>query len=223
MTLDEREDAWLRAAFAAPLPAAESAADAASCPAPERVWEAVHGGLPASEMREVVEHVALCAACAEEWRLAMALGAGGEAGRSAEAAALRRPGPRLWLGVAAVLLTGVLGVQVYRTQQERTQPPVNRQPVQERIQTLVPESTPLSRADCLLRWTPVRGARSYDVVVRAADLTPVVAARDLIPSELRVEPSALRGVKPGQKIFWQVTANLDGGGQTTSTFIHTLQ
>lgn len=222
MTLDEREDAWLRAAFAAPLPEAESAADAASCPPPETLWEAVHGGLPPSAMRAVVEHVALCPACAEEWRLAMVLGEG-ESGRRAEAAAPRRPGPRLWLGVAAVLLTSVVGVQVYRTQQERTQVPTYRQDLQERIRSVVPESTPLSRSHCLLRWTPVRGASSYDVVVRAADLTPVVTARDLTRLELRVEPAALQGVKPGQKILWQVTANLDGGGQRSSTFIHTLQ
>jgi putative zinc finger protein len=66
---DPREIASMRRAFrrsAAP-PKPES------CPAPATIWAALHGELSLSEVRRIVDHTADCAACAEDWRLALAL------------------------------------------------------------------------------------------------------------------------------------------------------
>ncbi|MFP5286809.1 MAG: zf-HC2 domain-containing protein, partial [Thermoanaerobaculia bacterium] len=58
----------LRAAFTTPDPTSQ---DCASCPEPDRIWEAVRGELPPEEVRDIVDHVAVCASCAEDWRIAV--------------------------------------------------------------------------------------------------------------------------------------------------------
>lgn len=63
-------EARLRAAFQA-IP--EGKAPSESCPAPEKIWAAVHMELPQSERRELVDHLASCPFCAEDWRIAWQL------------------------------------------------------------------------------------------------------------------------------------------------------
>src|SRR6185436_4475958 len=108
---EEGELAKLRRAFAslsqpAPAPAA--------CPPPEKIWEAVRGELPPGEVRAIVEHMAVCPACAEDWRLAVALQRPETASNVIPAAERFSAGRRLrnWsLAAAAVLALAVVGVQ----------------------------------------------------------------------------------------------------------------
>src|SRR4051794_18967508 len=67
MNQDDQQLARLRAAFAPPDPAA----DTRSCPPPETIWSAVRGELEPRALRELLDHVAACPACAEDWRLAV--------------------------------------------------------------------------------------------------------------------------------------------------------
>jgi hypothetical protein len=106
----------LRAAFAQP----DDAPDPASCPADGEIWDAVHGALAPGRLREIVDHLAVCTACAESWRVALQFERGDAAAdRQADrppaaqrvAAAVRRPRRWLYAGTAAaaaVVLAGLL-------------------------------------------------------------------------------------------------------------------
>jgi hypothetical protein len=144
MSQDDQELARLRAAFAAPAVAAPGPE---SCPAPETIWEAVRGELPPAELRQVVEHTASCAACAEDWRLAA------ELVRQPATAAETAPGKVLqgrfgWrpLMAAAALAAGLLiVVGMYRTGIVGPGQPIYREAGSEAIRSLIPENQALPR------------------------------------------------------------------------------
>ena len=75
------------------------------CPATGEIWDGLHGALPPERLREVVDHLASCTACAEAWRIGLLLerppGAAPAAAVSARAAvADRRSGPEAAAGSA---------------------------------------------------------------------------------------------------------------------------
>jgi hypothetical protein len=207
----------LRDAFAA-LADDDPASLSASCPPPERVWEAVAGELGRDEVRAVIGHVAVCAACAEAWRLARELGAGG----SAEVASAGR---RRWLLplAAAAVLALAFGIGL------RDRPELREGPVPEpstlraapgpaAVRSLVPEDVPLTRDDFLLRWSGPPGAR-YDLTVIAGDA--VVQVQGLEDPEHRLPHEALDDLPAAAQVYWRVEAELPDGGATVSseTFI----
>ena len=170
----EQEIARLREAFAAdcdePAPGSVPSSGEAPCPAPERIWDALDGALGPEELREVVDHVAVCPACAEEWRLAAAFrdelsdeAAGAEESDPPEPADLaaargRRLQVRSWLAAAAVavLALGVGGVWWSTSRPGApgtTKAPVYRQGTEQTIESLLPEDRPLPRDQAVLRWT----------------------------------------------------------------------
>jgi hypothetical protein len=210
-----------RAAFAEP----DAAPDPASCPTPETLWSAVRGELPAQQMGEVLDHVAACAACAEDWRLAA------EINRQEERAAAV-PGKVIpgrfgqWrpLAAAAALAAGLLiAVGVYRTQQP-VQPPIFRGNPHPGISSVLPQGQALPREAAVLRWSPLAGAVSYDVQVSTEDLRPIATAKGQTGTEYRIPPSALAGLPPGAKLLWQVDAvRPDGTHENSPTFITALQ
>lgn len=61
------EDDELRYLFAR---AFETATPSDECPAPEDLLDALQGSVPEEERLAVVDHLAVCAVCAEAWRLA---------------------------------------------------------------------------------------------------------------------------------------------------------
>jgi hypothetical protein len=205
-----------RAAFAEP----DAAPDPASCPTPETLWSAVRGELPAEPMREVVDHVAACAACAEDWRLAA------ELVRQEEKAATG-PGKVIpgrfgqWrpLAAAAALAAGLLiAVGVYRAQP--VQEPTYREAQYAGIRSLLPEGQALPRQAAVLRWSPLAGAVSYDVQVSTEDLRTVATAKGQTATEYRVPESAFTGLPSGTRLFWQVDAvRPDGSHENSPTFI----
>jgi hypothetical protein len=223
MNQDAQQLARLRAAFAAPGPTP----DPNSCPSPETLWSAVRAELPPRQMREVVEHIALCPACAEDWRLAA------ELNRQEEAAATVKPGKvlqgrfRQWrpLAAAAALAAGLLvAVGLYRTGELGPRPPIYREAQHAGIRSLLPAGQALPRQAALLRWSPVAGATSYDVQVSTEDLQTVVTARGQTAPELRIPASALSKLPPGARLLWQVDAvRPDGSHETSPTFTTPLQ
>lgn len=210
-----------RAAFAESGPAP----DPASCPTPETLWSAVRGELSPQEMREVVDHVALCASCAEDWRLAAEL-------RREEEKATTVPGKVIpgrfgqWrpLAAAAALAAGLLiAVGVYHTQQPAPEP-TYREVQHAGIRSLLPERQALSREAAVLRWSPLAGAVSYDVQVSTEDLRTVAAAKGQAATEYRVPQSALAGLPSGSRLLWQVEAvRPDGTHETSPTFVTPLR
>ena len=204
----------LRRAFAAEGPPADAAGE--DCPHPERLWAAVRGELPDAERDALLDHVAVCAACAEDWRLAAELARERRAGE-APVVPLRRPWTRqvrfLVPAAAAACLLVVVGV-VFEERREERQTFAMRGDEQGAIRPLVAGALPRER--CLLRWEGPEGAL-YDVRVTTDDLLREVAvARRLERRELLVPAAKLAGLPPGSKLFWHVTAVRADGEQIGS-------
>ncbi|HKH46297.1 MAG TPA: zf-HC2 domain-containing protein [Thermoanaerobaculia bacterium] len=220
---EEGELAKLRRAFASvPQPASAPAA----CPSPEKIWEAVRGELPSREIQAIVTHMAGCAACAEDWRLAMALQRPAAGVSNVIPAAQRfSAGQRLrnWgLAAAAVLALGVFGVQWAR---QANQQDYTYRGEQTAIHSLVEEGQALPRNQFLLRWSaPETPGATYDVEVSTEDLRAIASGDDLREPQLLVPASALAGLPPGTRLLWKVDAELPQGEHVSSTtFVTTVQ
>jgi hypothetical protein len=229
MSQDDQDLARLRAAFAAP---AAVAPDPESCPAPEVIWAAVRGELPPQELREVLEHTASCAACAEDWRLAAELDR--QSASSADVATFpsnvirgRFGQWRAFAGVAALAACLLIAVGLNRTGQVGPKDPTYREAPAAPgtvVRSLLPEGQVLPRQGAVLRWTPVTGAASYDVRVSTEDLRVVQTAQDQTATEYRIPESALAGLPPGAKLLWQVEAVFpDGTRQSSPTYTNPLR
>jgi hypothetical protein len=219
MSQDDQELAKLRAAFAAP---AVAAPNPESCPVPETIWDAVRGELPPQKLREVVEHTAVCEACAEDWRLAA------ELVRQPAITAATAPGKVLqgrfgrWrpLAAAAALAAGLLiAVGIYRTGGFGPSPPTYREAESTAIRSLLPAGRALPRQGAVLRWSPVAGAESYDVRISTEDLRLVLTAPGQKAAAYAIPESALASLPPGTKLLWQVDAVFpDGSHRSSPTF-----
>jgi hypothetical protein len=221
MKREEGELARLRRAFGSlsqPAPAP------ATCPPPETIWGAVRGELPPAQTRSVVEHMAACPSCAEDWRLAVALQRPETASKVIHASERFTFGHRLrnWgLAAAAVLALAVVGVQFV--------PKNNGVPAYRgdgaTIQSLVEEGQGLPRQQFLLRWSaPETPGATYDVEVSTEDLQVVAGGDDLREPRFLVPAHVLAGLPPGARLLWKVDAELPQGGHVTSTtFVTTVQ
>jgi hypothetical protein len=210
--LSERHDdlAALRRAFAA-LPAVPP--DPAACPASERLLAAVAGELPPAALRDLVAHVAACPACAEDWRLAIALeNPADEAPEAAAGEARSRRAPRratLWWAAAAasVLLAVGLFPRLY------PRPEATLRGIQAGPALSAPEILP--RESCVLHWSAIRGA-TYDLDVYVEHSRPVEQATRLTVTHHQIPSARLAGIPAGTGITWRVTANLPDGRRLTS-------
>jgi len=218
-TMDDQELTSLRQAFAAPLDQTGPAPHLE----PETIWDGVHGKLPADAMRESVQHVATCAPCAEEWRLARTLKTLGEEQEQQTATPLPAPlrftpRQRQWrnwgLAAAAALALSVIGVQWFQT------PPEYRGD-QAGVHSQVTDGKALPRERFLLKWSvPAPAGATYGVQVSTEDLRVVASAEGLKTPEYQVPASALAGLPPGAKLFWKIDADLPSGSRLTSpTFV----
>jgi len=227
MNMEDEELSRLRRAFAIsqPAPAPET------CPAPEKIWEAVRGELPPGEVEAIVQHTAVCASCAEDWRLAGVLQTAEPAVSTAPApAGVVRYGP--WqrvrtyvLAAAAMLAVAVVGIQVYQAQQPDQGAAGYREGQQDAIQSRIADGAPLPRDRFLLRWSaPAAAGATYDVEVSTEDLRVVSSAEDLRTPELQVPARAMAGLPVGSRLLWKVEADLpDGSHLSSPTFVTTVQ
>lgn len=229
MTMTIEDDAALREAFAArtgPGPGGPGA-----CPAPERIYDAARGALPPGDVREVVEHLAVCPECAEAWRLAAALEE--EARAAGEEAAFRPALRRPWylqpLRVAATVALALVAVAVvWKVVQQPEEEPVWRGGELE-IRSLIPEGEALAREEAVLRWTPVpeedATGTTYDLRVTTEDVfTSVAEADGLEEPRYAIPPEALEDIVPGTELLWRVEAHLEDGRSVASpTFTTPVQ
>jgi hypothetical protein len=225
MTMDDQELASLRQAFATHPP---QTTDPSACPAPEKIWDAVHGLLPPGEVREIVQHTALCAACAEDWRLARTM-------QEQEAATTAVPAPlrfaprqhrlrNFGLAAAAALAFAVVGVQWL--EKPPAAPPEYREGQQAAIHSRVAEGRALPRERFVLEWTaPANPASTtYGVEVSTEDLRVVASADGLRAPRYQVPANALRDLPAGSRLLWKVEADLPEGGHVSSpTFVTPVQ
>jgi len=238
----EQEIARLREAFAADSDRTAPDPVKDPCPAPERIWDALDGALGPEALREIVDHVAVCPACAEEWRLAITFreeavneesedgAAPAPGGRGLDPVDL--PGRRLqvpaWLAAAAVAVLALgLGGIWWSTARSgvpgATQAPVYRQATEQQIDSLLPEGKPLSRAEPVLRWTTGPEGSVYDVVVSTEDLAapPIAEASGLTEARYRIPADALAGLPAGAELLWQVDATTPDGKRISSKTFET--
>jgi putative zinc finger protein len=222
---DHRELARLRAAFAVTddVPTPE-------CLAAETLLAAVRGELPPRELRQALDHLASCASCSEDWRLAAEIER--QSSKSVTSAAPSsgrviqgRFGSWRPLAAAAVLAAGLLiAVGVYRTGGLIPQPPTDRGPRDAAVHSLLAEGQALPRQGAVLRWSAVPRAASYDVRISTDDLRPVQTAESLTATEYRIPDASLAALPAGAKLLWQVEAVFpDGTRRTSPTFTNPLR
>jgi hypothetical protein len=231
MNEENQEIERLRAAFTAPAADTPTAED---CPSPETIWSAVRGELSPQALREVVDHTARCAACAEDWRLAVEVNrtdatqeetAPAELPANVVVGRFGRLGNWRTAATAAALAAGLLiAVGIYR-EAVVPSPSTYREPgPQTPVRSLLPAGQALPREAAVLRWTPLAGATSYDVSVSTEDLKPVASAHGQTATEYRLPEDALASLPPGTRLLWLVDAVFPDGHRVTSpTFTTPLQ
>lgn len=214
----------LREAFAS---LSETAQPQPSCPAADQLWAALRGELSARKRRKLVDHMSSCPACAEAWRLARELGADlqVEVSASREPSFLGFPWSWRWASLAAATAIVLLVAGIYVRQTViAPRAPVYREAEKFIPRSMVPEDQPLSRHNCLLRWSVGPEGSRYDLRVTTQELEVVVAVKDLEFPEYEIPEAMVRDLPPGAKLLWQVEVVLpDGGRLSSATFILHLQ
>jgi hypothetical protein len=206
------------------------------CPDPETIWAAVHGALPPRELRDVVDHTATCGACAEDWRLGLAV----EADRD-EAPPVKNaqptPGIEATAAITAIEETAATLAVLFPRRRARFIPLVaaaaaivllvvglpllHHEDVLRGVGHVISqlhEGEVLPRDACLLQWSGPPGA-TYDLEVLTQMGVTLFAKRGILDTELRVPEASLAGIRSGTAIDWKVTARVHGEvSHLSSTF-----
>jgi hypothetical protein len=198
----------LRQAFAAP---AGPALEPEACPPSDRIWLAVRGELPPDELRTILDHIATCQACAEDWRIAMAfeeeartaaVGPAAPARILPFAARFGRP-----LVAAAMILAAVVAFNVHQPKA-----PGGYRGDGTAVESSLQKAT-LPRQSFVLLWTSVQGAESYNLSVKTSVLDPLFDVQGVAATTYKVPASALENLPPGATVLWTVTPVTADGGQ----------
>jgi hypothetical protein len=189
------------------------------CPPADEIWSAVSAELPRARLIQLLDHTAICPACAAAWRLARDLGADGAgaalpAWRAAE-------GPRAaWLplaAAAALLLAAGLALQRLPDWRPGLSGSAStRSSAMTVVRSLIAEGGTLPREACLLRWSEGPKGSRYAVRVLDADLNLIVRAVSLETTAWQVPPAELASLPSGTRLFWQVDVALPEGGRAVS-------
>jgi hypothetical protein len=201
-----RDDDALRRAFtrSADAPPRED------CPAPEVVWSASRGDLPAARTQELLAHSAVCPACAESWQWAAALGAEADGARTTSGPAR---GIRLGLGLAAlaasIAVLALLGPW-------RRPPDEFRDVGTYSIASRLESARALPRDAFVLSWSAGPRGTLYSVEVARSDLTVIARADQIETHRYQVPAPAFSGLPPGAVVLWRVEAVLPDATRVSS-------
>ena len=193
--------ARLRAALAASK--GHDAADANA----ERIFSALHGEMTPEQRRAVIDELLATADGLEAWRLAMELAPPG----ALPAAAPRISPAWRWMPLAAALVIMVGGSWFVFGPRRSQESPAYRSLEDVTIASALPDGAPLTRANPVLRWTPIEGAR-YRVRVLTATLEPLDEADGLTTAEYRMRSESVATLPSGATLLWQVEARIPGRG-----------
>ena len=175
---------------------------------PGRVFDALHGNLSAEQRRAIVDDLVLDSDAAEAWRLAREL-----APDPAVAAAARRES-WVWMSIAAAAVL-VAGLTWQFVNPGGSPEPTYRSVEQRTITSLLPPAAVLARAQPVLRWTALEGAR-YRVRVLTPELQVLEEAGELTSPEHTLASDVLRRIPAGGEILWQVEGRIRGSGVVVS-------
>lgn len=222
MTGTAFSDDELRRAFAA---RSEGATPRPDCPAPERLWEAARGEGDGEERRALVDHIAGCASCAEDWRLALELQDDTAAELSPAAGAGKSFATlRGWGFALAALLVLAVGLQLLRSTDPDpipVDPPLRSSGTVE-VRSLL--EAPLSRAAPRLRWTPGAEGSRYHLLVMDDAFEVLYQRRDLEAAEAVLPAAVIERLEPGAELLWQVEVEGPDGDRVRSpTFTTVLE
>jgi hypothetical protein len=195
---EEPEDVErLRAAFASVEADEQQRVDT------EGIFDALHGTLDPEERRALVDELVSNPGAAEAWRLAREL-APEPGARGAELVRNWR-----WMAVAAgIALTLGIGWQLSGPSRDTTEP-VYRGVESRSITSALPPDQTLPRAQPVLRWVGVPGAR-YRVRVLTPDLQVLEVSDESDVEQYRVSDETLRRIDAGGYILWQVEGRIPG-------------
>lgn len=197
-------------------------------PAPERLWDAVHGQVRGAELTDILDHLGTCSSCTQAWALARELGQD-----EPDASQVLTLSPRkgrtttVWAIVAAMAAALLLAVLLPR---EQPRPDIvpgadYRGPTAAAIQPVasVADGSSVQRDGLVLQWRAEQSGR-FDVTVMTESLEEVTHATALDEPRLEVPPEAIRSLPSGTKLLWQVSLiRPDGGRIDSPTFTLTLQ
>jgi hypothetical protein len=188
---------------------------AAGCPDDETIWAARKGELPEERVHEILEHSRTCAACAESWALAAAIGA---EERPVPASLPRR---RAWPLLAAAAVAALALVAAPLALRRASEPP-RADPFRApgagamSLRSTLDESRPVPRADCRLRWTGAPARSVFSVEIATEELRVLDRVEGLEEQEYLVPETALAKVASGSTILWHVVALLPDGKRVES-------
>jgi hypothetical protein len=147
------------------------------------------------------------------------MGAMEERARGRQAA----PAWRFGLAAAAVLVLAVGLATLFPPGPSRDDAGWRSGPTAQ-IRSLVPETTPLARAEFLLRWSGGPEGAVYDVHLTTESFSPVAVAEGLENPEWRVPEERLAEIAGGTRLLWRVDALLpDGRRARSATFFVLLE
>lgn len=133
--------------------------------------------------------------------------------------------PRPLLALAA-LLAVALAVQVYRTLDVATPPPIVRGEEDAALRSQIPEGETMPRGAFELTWEaaePWQDA-TFSVYLTTADLRAVYEARGLDAARVAIPAETFDDVPPGAKLLWRIEAvRPDGASQRSKTFVVVLE
>jgi hypothetical protein len=192
-------------------------------PAPEALSRLLQGTTSAEERQRVVDHVAACARCAEELRVARPVGDRlSKVGGAVIRPAAWWPRAVLLAAAASVLVAGGLALRVGRTSGPAGE--TYRAAEAPGVQSLIPEGARVRREALTLRWRGAPAGATFEVLVATERLDEVVRLKGLRSSEATVPAAALAGVPSGARLVWQVTIVFpDGSRSASSSFVVTLE
>lgn len=194
-------------------------ADGRHCPSDETIYEAATGTANTAQRRRVVEHIAICGACAQSWRLAAELERAQPNVTRAEHRFRRARQPvNLALAAAAAIFAAVGIVWLLPQFDPGTPPPGNStvlRGAEEEMFTLEGPDVFQPGDGIALSWQALEGAEEYHLNVFSEQLETlftqtVETARLVLPGD------ALDAAADGDTVYWFVQADMRDGSRRRS-------
>jgi len=183
--------------------AAREARDVAACPGAEELVAASLGELDAAARERVADHVATCAACADEYRLLGELRP--RISRAAGAGAPRTSAWRTVAMAATIVLVAATALVAWRASRPSADPrPVDRSGQTSALRTEPPNRARLAAPPATLSWDAAEAGATYRVVLYDFESTPMWESPSLA-SPPAVLPDDVRDRLPrGKPVYWRV-------------------
>jgi hypothetical protein len=170
-----------------------------------RIFDALHGDMSPEERQAIVDELLANPAAAQAWRLAREMPATEAAPNRKE-----RSAPAVWrwasMAAAAVLVAGLVWQLAPWRQAEE---PAYRSLESRSITSALAPGAVLSRAQPVLRWTGVDGAR-YRVRVLTPDLQLLDESAESPAREYTISQEAINRIARDGEILWQVEGRVPG-------------